>query len=619
MQSRGTADHGGAPGAGASGGIRGWWGGHVSLQFGLFCLASKLVVEAVGLEWTSLPALVGSMKPSMDALAFMPACVIAYDLCGRLPRALRAAAITAVVFAVAAFSMSDLLSLEFFHAHLASVFLILLRLHAITATQSDLMVLLPVKVLVALGGFIAAALWGFGRRRNSSIGLLGPAALVLLAFAVTANRDQALDATLARVTAGGLYYSAGGTDTLAEKPLHAAKHLKPVVLGGAPLLPRTIVIFVNESLPSFFASSSNPGVALFETMLTESGFEASRWHRFGHAFTNSSTTDISMPSLMTGADPTAGTDEVEELPFIYEMAKRRGYSTAFFTSQDYGWAQLRTYFTSEDLDEFLSGEKTKEPNVNLMGIDDMYVARRIVDYVARMGPDRRLFLVLNNNALHVPYQIESMIKVPGFARDAKVRAAFIIEQFYAAIFKGLREAGRLDDSLIFVTSDHGELSPRLNRDVVRLDSHFDEVVRVPFAIYLPASAPASLREALDANRERTVANMDIAPTLAGLLGVALPAGRSYPGYDLFKPVPKGRVTVSVTNNEWRPWHLNAFGVQSGDDRLVFNPKVGLVYYDTHSDPDEVSPQKAGAKFDSYRAYLEVHPNLPKWLGGTEGR
>ena len=116
---------------------------------------------------------------------------------------------------------------------------------------------------------------------------------------------------------------------------------------------------------------------------------------------------------------------------------------------------------------------TGQPSANLLGIDDVYIARRIADFVRAKGPSGRLFLVLNNNALHVPYQIESMIHVPGYAKEAKARAALITEQFYDISFGSLRDTGRLAESFIIVTSNHREMHPDRKRDLVRMDSHYD--------------------------------------------------------------------------------------------------------------------------------------------------
>jgi hypothetical protein len=593
------------------------WRRHGSLRFGLWCLAAKLLSEAIGITWSGVHGFVDAARPGWDVLAFLPVCILVFEAADVLPGVFRLAGIALCAVALAASITADLLSLQFFHAHFTSVLPVLLRTHALSATGSNVTKLVSAGVLGVIAVVSVAAAVLFRRRSGGQARMLWPAVLVLLGYALTANRETIVDDSLLRISGGEIYYSERNGERLAEKPLAAARHLAPVEHGVAPYAPSTILVFINESLPGHFASSADPARTLFDTLLAESGLPASGWVRFTNAFANSSTTDISMPSILTGTDPTAGTDIALRLPFLYDMAKERGYETAFFTSQDYGWARMRTYFESESLDLLLSGEKTGQPNANLLGVDDMFVANKVAELVHRKGRDGKLFLVLNNNALHVPYQIESMIHVPGYAHDAKIRAAYIIEQFYSTIFQSLRDEGRLEDSLIFVTSDHGESHPDRKRDVIRLDSHFDEVVHVPFAVYLPAAAPAALKSAMAANSTRTVANLDIAPTVMDALGLVLPAGMAYAGYDLFGPVPPARISVSVSNNEWRPWNVNSFGVESGDDRILYHPKFGLVYYDVAKDPAEANPIHAGAKFDSYRAYIMVHPTLPMWLDGEE--
>jgi hypothetical protein len=595
---------------------RDWWRLNDPLQFGLACLAAKIAVELLGLDWNGVGGFIHVANPAPDLLAFFPGCLVLFYVINRLSAGPRILALVAAVLLIAATILADLLTLVFFHVHFPSVLPVLLKTHALSATGFNLLQLLPITVLGAAALFVVGAVLRFKKSRPASSGLLVPSLLVLVGYVVAANRGTVVQASLDAVTHEALDYTAGTGDRVAENPLHAATHAAPEVGATAPYTPSTIVVFINESCPWHFSSAADERVRLFDKVLDESGLPPGDWHIFSRAFTNSSTTDISMPCIMTGADPTAGTDQVERLPFVYAMAKSRGYVTGFFTSQDYSWASLRSFFSSDQLDEFVSSEITGQKGANLLGIDDMYIARKVAEFVRKKGPDGRLFLVLNNNALHLPYQTESVIPIPSFAQDPKQKAAYIIEQFYADIFKSLKDTGRLKDSLIIVTSDHGEMDPLRRRDVTRLDSHYDEVINIPLAVYLPASAPPALRERLVSNRGKTVANMDIAPTLMDILGLTLPGNDRFLGYDLFGAIPNGRVSVSVSNNEWKPWHLSAFGVACGDDRLFYHQKLGLMYFDTRVDPAEANPITSGSKFDAYRAYVAVHPTLSKWMNNA---
>jgi hypothetical protein len=510
--------------------------------------------------------------------------------------------------------IADLMSLEFFRAHATSVLGALVRDHALSTNVSNLRGILPLGAVGACAAFAVAGTAMFARRRRSSLALLAPSALVLAGYVFSANRNAAIQASLDAVTAQRIEYEEDAGDLIADKPLHAAKHLTPLADRELPFDARTIVVFINESCPWHFPSSADPKTRLFDKLMTESGGAAADWLVFTRAFTNSSTTNISMPSMLTGSDSTAGTDDVERFPFLYDMAKVRGYTTGYFTSQDYSWATMRTFLSSTSLDTFISSEITGERTVNLMGIDDMYIARRVADFIRAKGPDGRLFIVVNNNALHLPFQTESAIDFPSYAREPKRRAAYIIEQFYAEIYQSLRQTGRLGGALLIMTSDHGEADPARPRSIIdRLENHYDEVANIPLAIRLPPSVPPALRARMASNLSRTVSNLDLAPTLLSALGLSLPGGAHLPGYDLFGAVPKDRVSISVSNNEWRPWHLSAFGIACEDDRIVYHPTLGLLYFDVKADPAQARPIKSGAKLDAYRLYIAVHPTLSRWL------
>lgn len=90
------------------------------------------------------------------------------------------------------------------------------------------------------------------------------------------------------------------------------------------------------------------------------------------------------------------------------------------------------------------------------------------------------------------------------------------------LLRGLSERGLMDDTIIVVTSDHGECLFEPGRGQGHGDHLFGpESVTVPLAIIAPHVKPASIQQ--------VVRSIDIAPTLCALAGVRCPAdadGRS---------------------------------------------------------------------------------------------
>lgn len=116
--------------------------------------------------------------------------------------------------------------------------------------------------------------------------------------------------------------------------------------------------------------------------------------------------------------------------------------------------------------------------------------------------DRRFLLFLNLFDAHAPYNPRAPYDTmfPGFEADRRNRAAYVsqydgeiayTDAALGRLLDGLREAGRLKDTLVIVTSDHGEF---LGEHGLwgHADQLREEVLRVPLIVRLPGS-PAAAR------------------------------------------------------------------------------------------------------------------------------
>lgn len=107
--------------------------------------------------------------------------------------------------------------------------------------------------------------------------------------------------------------------------------------------------------------------------------------------------------------------------------------------------------------------------------------------------------------------------------DAEVTAA---DRGLGRLIDALRNAGALDDTVVIVTSDHGE-SLGEHGEATHAIFVYDATVRVPLIVRYPALFPAG--RAYDG----PVRHIDIVPTLLALLG--LPGGNETQGVDLSAP------------------------------------------------------------------------------------
>ncbi len=171
------------------------------------------------------------------------------------------------------------------------------------------------------------------------------------------------------------------------------------------------------------------------------------------------------------------------------------------------------------------------------------------------------------------------------ARDGYRREVEFMDGEVGRLFGKLRELGLYDRTAILAVGDHGEGLGEYRTSVG--DPHIGHVhflnpiyMKVPLIIRLPGTPAKGVR------RPETATLLDVAPTVAGIMGFKSPA--SFRGRDLLRLSP-GTETV-VFQETFRPEAVqDRFGILDGSKHLVFCPETGRYeYFDHEIDPDEKS-------------------------------
>lgn len=353
-------------------------------------------------------------------------------------------------------------------------------------------------------------------------------------------------------------------------PLYRRERLGAFRLGEPPApLPDGVLLVIVESAGRHLPSSDDPACLLARRLAELSGV-ADQWLFPANAVVAGSISDIPIPSLLTGAAPQESIEKLHRLPFVFDFAKARGYQTAFFTSTMMGWSNLDAFLAGARIDALFTAESSGMPCINDIGVDDYVAARGLERWLD--GVDGRFFAVHYCNALHVPFQAESEFGVPSAIGDRRLRAIHIVEKQLALLFSQLARSGRLDRTLIVLVGDHGELvgEPPVGADAnaSRLCVLHDKVVRPLLMLKPPIDLPSELAETLRGNMDKLVAQFDIAPTLAHLMGATLADGLSYAGHSLLKPIPVDRIAYVLNTNEWRMLGRSAAAIFRGRSSAI---------------------------------------------------
>ena len=288
---------------------------------------------------------------------------------------------------------------------------------------------------------------------------------------------------------------------------------------------------------------------------------------------------------------------VELLP---EMLAEDGFYTGSFIANGYvsdrfgfrqGWDTYRNYIRE--------GRRTPA----------QYVAADVLEWLDSRPSDRPFFLYVHTIDPHVPYRPpdefvsmyeESAYRGPvdfrrdatlleniklgrlrlGAADKARLEALYDGEISYhdvhfAAILDGLERRGLADDTMVVITSDHGEEFWD-HGSVGHGHNVYEELLHVPMFVRLPGvtDEPRPVSE--------PVGLVDVLPTVLDALGKEIPdhvSGRSFLPLLLGRDEPAPRYAVSGFMDGWRT-------IVVGRHKLIQRTADIAMLHDLDADPDE---------------------------------
>jgi arylsulfatase A-like enzyme len=182
-------------------------------------------------------------------------------------------------------------------------------------------------------------------------------------------------------------------------------------------------------------------------------------------------------------------------------------------------------------------------------------------------------------------------------RDADAILNHIVSQYDAGIafmdselkrlFEGMKQVGLYDNTLIIVTSDHGEAFGE-HDDFGHPASVHQELVHVPLLIKYPRSVPSEAGQQIEA----TVSGIDLLPTVLDTVGIPLPAnlqGRSLrtlgPGDDTRVVMAESFLDSHLVRSRRRT-DLVQRALYQGQRKLIGSTSGQMELYDLQLDPAE---------------------------------
>jgi arylsulfatase A-like enzyme len=179
--------------------------------------------------------------------------------------------------------------------------------------------------------------------------------------------------------------------------------------------------------------------------------------------------------------------------------------------------------------------------------------------------------------------------------------AFFDSQF-ADLMKALRKSGRLDDTILVFTADHGEEFLE-HGHIKHCRTLFDSSIRIPMILHIPGVEAKTLKQ--------PVQNLDLLPTILDYLGVDT-KGLKFEGESL-RPAIEGTGKLDPRQYGMQGTLRSA---ADGRHKLIHDLSNGsFELYDLHADPKE----KTDRLRQDRRAFHGLRELLTSWLGRTEGK
>ncbi len=272
-----------------------------------------------------------------------------------------------------------------------------------------------------------------------------------------------------------------------------------------------------------------------------------------------------------------------------QVLARAGYQTALVTAGDPAFDRMEPWY------ERWYQTWEYDPKRS----DDLSAAERAVEVLDERSSGKPRFLLFNTVTMHAP------LTFPGSSTDPKqpfhakyMAAARYADAALGRLFEGLRKSGRWASTVVVVVGDHSWPGPWIGLQAPRAGTPNAGETWVPLLIAAPGTAGGRVRG-------ETVSQIDVPPTVLGLLGVE--ASTPFAGRDLLRrgePVPEG--ALSLRNG--------GLAFTRGDVRLQLELKEGGFLKKTRTydwDPNCPDPEPYGC----YRngTVLPIAPEDPQLL------
>ena len=297
-------------------------------------------------------------------------------------------------------------------------------------------------------------------------------------------------------------------------------------------------------------------------------------------------------------------DQFEKVDYpkvmLFDILAEAGYQTAFISAQNEDWQGMKRFiFADTELEYFLHSKDELGLNIGIeTKIDDRLVCSRAMEYLDRRDPDKPVFLYVNFQRTHFPYDIPDEAPRPYqpcstddfdftfFSYDRNHietvvnkfdNALHYVDAQVGTLIRYLKEHNLYDNSVIIVTSDHGEAFYRHGYPT-HSTSLYDDQMRVSTLFRQPGQTTSLVRD-------DPISLIDINPTILEILG--MPNHPNFQGRPILEKPREDPVFILSHGI------IKAMGVIDYPWKYFGSTKEAPQLFNLESDPQETADLAAG--------------------------
>lgn len=156
-----------------------------------------------------------------------------------------------------------------------------------------------------------------------------------------------------------------------------------------------------------------------------------------------------------------------EATLVSEL-KQKGYSTFLVSVQGLSFESLNDFYSQMNFDFFYDPDKNQKKyeltqRKNTWGVDEFDTLPKIEQALEQRKSGHPFYLQINTTSTHYPYAFNKSIQTDNTFTNYK-NASSYVDRFIYEVVEKLKNKKIYDDTVIFITGDHGEAFADLHKD-----------------------------------------------------------------------------------------------------------------------------------------------------------